>query len=87
MGPNWTNVEASTDNQTASDMNISVTNRNYRWIDKSWFASLPLPTNGRLTDYYVRIKFTFKNYVSDPTISKNVQKISQWLKTTFVSKR
>lgn len=87
MGSNWTSVEASTDDQTASDMNISATNRNYRWIDKSWFANLPLPTNGRLTDYYVRIKFTFKNYVSDPTVSKNVQKISQWLKTTFVSKR
>jgi hypothetical protein len=87
MGPNWTDVEAFTDNQTASDLNISATNRNYRWIDKSWFASLPLPTNGRLTDYYVRIKFTFKNYVSDPTVSKNVQKISQWLRTTFVSKR
>jgi len=87
MGSNWTSVEASTDDQTASDMNISATNRNYRWIDKSWFANLPLPTNGRLTDYYVRIKFTFKNYVSDPTVSKNVQKISQWLRTTFVSKR
>ncbi len=86
-GPNWTSVEASTDDQTSSDLNISTTNRNYRYIDKSWFASLPLPTNGRLTDYYVRIKFTFKNYVSDPTVSKGLQKISQWLKTTFVSKR
>lgn len=87
VGPNWTDITASTDNQTATDASISNTNRNYRWIDKAWFSSLPLPSNGRLTDYYVKINFTFKNYVTNPTVSKNVQKISQWLKTFFVSKR
>ena len=87
VGPNWTDIECSTEDQTSQDQNISATNRNYRWIDKSWFSSLPLPTNGRLTDYYVKIKFTFKNYVTSPTTAKNTQKISQWLKTMFVGKR
>ncbi len=86
-GPNWTDVVVSTDDQAASDLNIATTNRNYRWIDKSWFSSLPLPSNGRSTDYYVKIKFTFKNYITNPTISKNVQKVSQWLKTFLVRKK
>ena len=84
---NWTDVYAYTDDQSAQDVNISATNRNYRWIDKAWFSSLPFSRKGRLTDYYVRIKFVYKGYVTYPTISKNVQKLSQWLKTFFVSKR
>lgn len=87
VGANWTDVVASTDDQSASDLNISTTSRNYRYIDKSWFSSLPLPTNGRLVDYYVKLKFTYKNYVTDPRVAKNVQKISQWLKTFFVVRR
>ncbi len=87
MGPNWTDLVATTDDQTASDINIPTTSRNYRWIDKAWFSSLPLPSNGRLTDYYVKLNFSYKNYVTDPRVAKNVQKVSQWLKTMFVNKR
>lgn len=87
IGPNWTDLVATTDDQTASDINIPTTSRNYRFIDKAWFSSLPLPTNGRLTDYYVKLNFSYKNYLTNPTVAKNIQKVSQWLKTMFVSKR
>lgn len=85
---NWTDVYCSADNQSSQDLNISSTNRNYRWIDSAWFSSLPLDRlRGRITDYYVKINFIHKNYISDPTAAKNIQKLSQWLRTFFVSKR
>lgn len=87
IGPNWTDVYCSNDNQTSQDLNISASSRNYRLIDKSWFSNLPLPTNGRLTDYYVKVKFVFKNYVSAPTTAKNIQKVTQWIKTAFIVKK
>jgi len=87
IGANWTDITATTDDQTATDASISSTNRNYRYIDKAWYSSLPLPTNGRLTDYYVKINFSFKNYVTNPTVAKNVQRVLQWLKTSFINKR
>jgi hypothetical protein len=88
IGPNSTSVYFDTENQSASDLNISTTNRNYRFIDGAWFFSVALDSlRGRLTDYYVRVKFIHKNYVTNPTTAKNIQKVSQWLKTFFVSKR
>lgn len=87
LGANWTDIECSATNQTASDLNISATSRYHRYIDNKWFSSLPLPTNGRLTDYFIKIDFSFKNYVTNPTVAKNVQKISQWLKTLFINKK
>ncbi len=88
IGPNATSVYFDTENQSSSDLNISTTNRNYRFIDGAWFFSVALDRlRGRLTDYYVRVKFVHKNYVTNPTISKNVQKVTQWLKTMFVNKR
>jgi hypothetical protein len=88
IGPNATSVYCDTDNQSSSDLNISSTNRNYRFIDGAWFSSLPLDKlRGRLTDYYVKIKFVHKNYLTNPTVSKNTQKVTQWLKTMFVTKR
>lgn len=88
IGPNWTDLIATTDTQSASDVNISSSSRNYRFIDKSWFSSVPLDRRkGRLTDYYVKFDFSYKNYLTNPTVAKNVQKVSEWLKTFFVSKR
>lgn len=88
IGPSSTSVYFDTDNQSASDLNISSTNRNYRFIDGSWFSSVALDSlRGRLTDYYIKIKFVHKNYVTNPATAKNVQKVTQWLKTMFVNKR
>ena len=88
IGPNWNSVECFTDNQSSADLNISPSSRNYRFIDGAWFSSLPIDKlKGRLTDYYVRIKFTYNNYATNPTTAKNVQKVSQFIKTFFVTKR
>lgn len=88
VGANATSVYFSADNQSSSDLNISSNNRNYRFIDGAWFFSVALDRlKGRITDYYVKVKFVHKNYVTDPTISKNTQRVTQWLKTFFVSKR
>lgn len=84
---NYTSVYCSTDDQTASDVNISATNRAYKYIDKSWFSSLPLSAKGRLTDNYLKIKFVLKNYITNPTIAKNKNKILQFLQTWMVGKR
>lgn len=87
VGGNADSVYFDTTHQSSSDINISSTSRDYRWIDESWFSSVPLPSNGRLTDYYVKIKFVFKNYVTDPTVAKNIQRVTQWLRTFFINKR
>lgn len=88
VGANATSVYFSADNQSSSDLNISSNNRNYRFIDGAWFFSVALDRlKGRITDYYVKVKFVHKNYVTDPTVSKNTQRVTQWLKTFFVSKR
>lgn len=84
---NYTSVYFSTDNQTAQDVNIPSNDKTYRYIDKSYYSSAPLPrTGGRLTDHYVKIKFVLKNYLTNPTIAKNKNKIFQFLKTWFISR-
>lgn len=84
---NYTDVYCDTDAQSSSDLNIASTNRNYRFIDGAWFSSLPLPRNGRLTDYYTKIKYVYKGYISNPTVSKNVNKFVTWIKTFLIQKR
>lgn len=84
---NYTSVYFSTDNQSAQDTNIPSNSKTYRYIDKSYYSSAPLPTTGgRLTDHYVKIKFVLKNYLTNPTIAKNKNKIFQFLKTWFISR-
>jgi len=88
IGANATSIYFDTTSQSASDFDISSTNRNYRFIDESWFSSVALDRlKGRLTDYYVKIKFVHKNYVTNPTVAKNTQRVVQWLKTFFVNRR
>ena len=84
---NYTSVYFSTDDQTAQDTNIVDNSKTYRYIDKSYYSSAPLPrTGGRLTDHYVKIKFVLKNYLTNPTIAKNKNKIFQFLKTWFITR-
>ena len=84
---NYTSVYFSTDDQTAQDTNIPSNSKTYRYIDKSYYSSAPLPRNGgRLTDHYVKIKFVLKNYLTNPTIAKNKNKIFQFLKTWFITR-
>jgi hypothetical protein len=84
---NYSSVYFSTDDQSAQDTNIVNNSKTYRYIDKSYYSSAPLPrTGGRLTDHYVKIKFVLKNYLTNPTIAKNKNKIFQFLKTWFISR-
>ena len=84
---NYTSVYFSTDDQTAQDTNIVNNSKAYRYIDKSYYSSAPLPrTGGRLTDHYVKIKFVLKNYLTNPTIAKNKNKIFQFLKSWFITR-
>jgi hypothetical protein len=87
MGPNFTDVYCYTDDQTASDINIPSTSIHYRWIDKAWFFNFPLSSRGRLTDYYLRVKNVFRGYETNPTTSKNINKVVQWFKSFFIVKR
>ena len=85
---NYTDVYYSTDDQTSQDENISATSRNYRFIDKAWWFNVAIPTaNGRLTDYYTKVKMVYKGYVSNPTVSKNANKLVQFIKTFFRDRR
>jgi hypothetical protein len=84
---NYTSVYFSTDDQAAQDVNIVNNSKTYRYIDKSYYSSAPLPRNGgRLTDHYIKIKFVLKNYLTNPTIAKNKNKIFQFLKSWFITR-
>lgn len=83
---NYTSVYCDTDDQSSSDISISSTNRNYRYVNKSWLFSLPLSSKGRLKDHYVKVKYVLKNYVTNPTTAINTNKIVQFIKTWFVTK-
>lgn len=87
IGPNFTDVECYTDDQSSSDLNIPSTSIHYRWIDKSWFSNFPLSATGRLVDYYLRVKMIYKGYVSNPTVAKSDNKVVQWIKSFFIPKR
>jgi hypothetical protein len=87
IGPNFTDVECYTDDQSAVDSNIPTTSVFYRWVDKSWFSNFPLSSTGRLVDYYLRVKMIYKGYVTNPTVAKTDNKVIQWIKSFFVQKR
>lgn len=84
---NYTSIYCNNDNQSAQDVLISATDRNYKYIDKSWFSSLPLGKTGRMTDHYLKIKFVLKGYVTNPTVAINKNKVFQFLKSFFVMKK
>lgn len=84
---NFTDVTVTTDDQTASDTNISLVSRFYRYINKTWNSSLPLPSNGKVVDYYTKIKLTYKGYLTNPTTSKNVNKFYTFMESFFKIKR
>jgi len=88
-GDNITDVVITADNnQTASDSNIKSYNRDYKYYDGSWWGNLPLSrTMGRITDKYLKIRVTKKNYDSNPTVYNNKLTIFQYFKSFFENKR
>lgn len=77
-------VYYETSSDTAQDNNITTKNKNFEYVNKSWWFSVALQ-NGkqRLEDHYLRVRVVVKNYVTDPTISLNLKKRIVYLKTIF----
>lgn len=83
-----TDVYYETSKQTASDTNIGTKDKNFEYIDNSWWFNVALK-NGkeRLVDHYMKIKVRVKNYLTDPTVSLNVKKRIVYLKTFYRRKK
>lgn len=79
----FTDVFCETEDASASDQNISAKNRNYRFFDGSWNFTYPLAGKQRLTNKYMLVKLQVKNFVSDITVSTNLQKRIVYLKSLF----
>lgn len=65
----------------------TTNNRFYKYIDKVWQSSVPLGVKGRLVDKYLKVKFTLNNYTNNPTISRNLQKLFEFITSTFREKK
>lgn len=80
----YSDVICSTSNQSASDLNITATNKNYRYYDGKWNFSYPLYNKkARLTDEYMIVRLQMKNWITNIYTSLNVQKRIVYLKTIF----
>lgn len=81
---NYDVVECNSSDDTATE---STNSRFYKYIDRTWQSSVPLGAKGRLVDYYMRAKFTLNNYTTNPTISRNLQKLFEFITSTFRIKK
>lgn len=88
-GDNITDIVITADNnQTASDTNIKSYNRDYKYYDGSWWANLPISrAMGRITDKYLKVRMTKKNYDSNPTVYNNKLTVFQFIRSFFENKR
>jgi hypothetical protein len=87
-GDNITGLTISADNgQIGTDSNIKSYNRNYRYFDGSWWGNFPLFKGSRITDKYFKVKFTKKNWVTNPTIEAGLRTIIQYVKTFLEQKK
>lgn len=83
-----TDVYYENENQTASDLNIDDKNKDFRFIDNSWWFNVALENSkARMLGHYMKVKVVVKNYLTDPTISLNKIKRIVYLKTIFRKKR
>jgi len=83
---NCTDVYIEADSQTASDVSISATNRNYRFIWNKIVSSLPLSTTGRIVNRYLKISLRKKNWTTSPTTVSTSVKILRSLSSIFNTK-
>ena len=84
---NCTDVYIEADSQTASDVSISSTNRNYRFIWNKIVSSLPLSTTGRIVNRYLKISLRKKNWTTSPTTVSTGVKILRSLSSIFNTKK
>ncbi len=83
----YTDVYIEADGITASDLNISTTNRNFRYIWDKLTANFPLSSKGRITNSYLKVRFFKKNYTTNPLTLTGLPKLLQYVKTYFEQKR
>ncbi len=91
VGPynvNYTTIQTEATNQSAQDVNIRSTDRNYRFDYRQIKSNLPLSTSiGRLVDFFLKITFTKKNYTTNPTVLTTSVKILEKVRSMFREKR
>lgn len=80
---NFTDVTVETTDQSASDLDIAPSNRDYQYTDKAWKSSLPISTTGRMVDYFLKARFVKKNWTTNPTSLTGSVKILNFIKTIF----
>jgi hypothetical protein len=93
-GDNITDIQIDADNgQTATESNIQSWNRDYKYTDGSWWGNYPLYLlnrvgfGGRITDKYLKVKFTKKNYVTNPTTEAGLRTVIQYIRNFFQLKK
>ena len=85
----FTTLQARTVDQSVTesitDNNNAVVNRNYRYVKKAWYSSLPLYGRERLQGDWIAMRFTFDNRTAalNPTISRDKEIRFSILKTIW----
>lgn len=82
-----TDMEIYTDDDSAGDTSIRATDRNYEVVWDRITSSAPLSDGKRLTDSYLKLKITKKNWTTNPTVLSRSARVLHWVKSLFVEKR
>lgn len=83
---NYTSVFTEAGSQTAADISITSTDRNYRYIFDRITHNLPLSKTGRIVKNYLKMRFVKKNWSGDFTVTPKI-KILQYITNFFTEKR
>lgn len=83
---NYTDFYYDNDFQTASDLSVASTNRNFRFILNYITHNLPFSSTGRLVGSYLRVRYVKKNWTTDPRALVLGTKVLQYVKSFFVKK-
>jgi hypothetical protein len=82
---NYDSVLCTTDDDTSTE--LTANSRFYRYYDRGWHSSIAMGTKGRLVDYYLKVKLSITNYTGNPTVSRNLQKIFNFVTSSFREKK
>jgi len=84
---NYTDIYYDADNQSAADLSITGTNRNFRFLYDKIVSNIAISSTGRIINRYLRIKFIKHNYTTSPTVVTTSVKILRSVMSWFVPKR
>lgn len=84
----YSDVICSTENQSASDLNITANNKDYKYFGGRWNFSYPLVKGkGRLSNEYMIVRLQMKNWITNIVTALNVQKRTVYLLSKFRLKK